>query len=93
MINQVLQFIFILPIRFYQWVISPILSQVFGMKCRYEPSCSHYMAGSIQEWGILKGIWMGTKRIGRCHPWGGFGPDPVPVNPKKTEHAKETETK
>lgn len=55
------------------------------MRCRYEPSCSHYMVGCIKEWGIIGGLWLGIKRIGRCHPWGGFGPDPVPANPKKSK--------
>jgi putative membrane protein insertion efficiency factor len=80
---NVIEWIFILPIKIYQWVISPVLSNIFGMRCRYEPSCSHYMVGSIREWGVIKGAWMGLKRIGRCHPWGGFGPDPVPLNPKR----------
>jgi len=37
------------------------------------------MIGAIFEWGILKGTWLGLKRIGRCHPWGGHGDDPVPT--------------
>jgi putative component of membrane protein insertase Oxa1/YidC/SpoIIIJ protein YidD len=39
------------------------------------------MVAAILEWGVAKGTWMGIKRIGRCHPWGGFGYDPVPENP------------
>ncbi|MFM7855378.1 MAG: membrane protein insertion efficiency factor YidD, partial [Flammeovirgaceae bacterium] len=35
------------------------------------------------EWGVLKGIWIGTKRIARCHPWGTSGYDPIPKNTKK----------
>lgn len=81
------------PIRVYQYTLSPILSAVFGMRCRFDPSCSHYMAGAIEEWGPLKGVYLGLKRISRCHPWGGFGPDPVPINPKRKVHAKETEEK
>ena len=64
----------ILPIRFYQMFISPLL----GPKCRFQPTCSHYMVGAIQEWGVLKGIFLGTKRILKCHPWGPSGFDPVP---------------
>lgn len=71
--------IFILPIRFYQIFISPIL----GPKCRFEPTCSYYAVEAIEEWGVLKGLWLGVKRIFKCHPWGPFGPDPVPGNPKK----------
>ncbi len=74
----------ILPIKFYQMAISPWL----GTNCRYQPTCSHYMVGAIEEWGVLKGLWMGIKRIGRCHPWGGHGYDPVPKNQAK-EAAKE----
>lgn len=66
--------IYILPIRLYQWLISPLLGSV----CRFTPSCSHYMVEAIEEWGILKGTWLGLKRISRCHPWGGHGYDPIP---------------
>lgn len=61
-------------IRFYQLTLSPIL----GASCRHTPSCSQYTLEAIQEWGVFKGIWMGTKRISRCHPWGTHGYDPVP---------------
>ncbi len=73
--------IFIWPIRFYQHAISPLL----GPQCRYQPTCSHYMIKAIEEWGVLKGGWLGVKRISRCHPWGGHGSDPVPENKKKSK--------
>lgn len=60
-------------VRFYQLAISPWL----GSSCRYSPTCSHYMIEAVNEWGPLKGFWMGMKRIGRCHPWGSDGYDPV----------------
>jgi putative component of membrane protein insertase Oxa1/YidC/SpoIIIJ protein YidD len=41
------------------------------------------MIKAIQEWGVLKGLYLGTKRVFSCHPWGGHGYDPVPENPKK----------
>jgi putative component of membrane protein insertase Oxa1/YidC/SpoIIIJ protein YidD len=44
------------------------------------------MVHAIEEWGIIKGLWMGLKRIGKCHPWGPHGYDPVPKNPKKVKH-------
>ena len=81
--SNVIGYILILPIRFYQIFLSPILSNVLGVQCRYEPSCSQYMIEAIREWGPIKGVWLGLKRIGRCQPWGGFGDDPVPENPKK----------
>lgn len=56
---------------------------MLGPKCRFDPSCSHYAVEAIEEWGVLKGTWLGIKRIFKCHPWGPFGPDPVPKNPKK----------
>ena len=51
------------------------------------------MINAIEEWGVIKGIILGLKRIGRCQPWGGFGPDPVPENPKKKKYADSTEKK
>ena len=75
-----------LPVYIYKWTISPLLNSMFGPSCRYEPSCSTYMVDAIMEWGVFKGGWMGIKRIARCNPWGGFGPDPVP---KKCNHTHE----
>lgn len=66
--------IFVFPVKVYQWFLSPLL----GSNCRYQPTCSQYMIEAINEWGPLKGIWLGAKRIGRCHPWGSHGYDPVP---------------
>jgi putative membrane protein insertion efficiency factor len=71
--------ILILPVRFYQYLIAPLLPP----SCRYTPTCSHYMVEAIQEWGPFRGLWMGLKRIGRCHPWAGHGYDPVPKNPRR----------
>jgi uncharacterized protein len=72
--------ILILPIRFYQLAISPWLG---ANKCRYQPTCSHYAIGAIEEWGVLKGSWLALKRILSCHPWGGHGYDPVPLKKKQ----------
>ena len=77
--KKLLRKIFILPIRFYQLSISPILGP---SKCRFQPTCSQYAIEAIQEWGILKGTWLGIKRIGKCHPWGPHGHDPVPKKDK-----------
>ncbi|MBK9151261.1 MAG: membrane protein insertion efficiency factor YidD [Saprospiraceae bacterium] len=71
--------IFIFPVKLYQKIISPML----GPHCRYQPTCSQYMIDAIQEWGVIRGIWLGIKRIGRCHPWGSSGHDPVPPKIKK----------
>lgn len=63
-------------IRFYQIVISPLL----GPRCRYIPTCSQYALEAIQQHGAIKGSWLSTCRICRCHPWGGSGYDPVPLS-------------
>lgn len=77
--------IFIFPVRLYQIFLSPLL----GSNCRYKPTCSHYMIEAINEWGPIKGIWLGIRRISKCHPWGGHGHDPVPTNPKNNRNSKE----
>ena len=64
----------ILPIRLYQVALSPLI----GPRCRYQPTCSHYAVEALQKHGTLRGGWLALKRIGRCHPWGGSGYDPVP---------------
>jgi len=74
MLKNFFKQLFIVPIRFYQYVISPMI----GPRCRYIPSCSQYTIEAIQQHGVLKGTWLGIKRISRCHPWGGHGYDPVP---------------
>ena len=72
--NKLLRAFYILPIKFYQFGISPYLPHA----CRYTPSCSQYTIEAIQKYGILKGTALGAKRISRCHPLGGSGYDPVP---------------
>jgi uncharacterized protein len=73
-INEILAFPFILLIKFYQRAISPWL----GASCRYTPTCSQYSLLAFKKYGLLKGFWLTIKRIGRCHPWGGSGYDPIP---------------
>ncbi len=74
MAGHLLARICILAIRVYQWVIGPMLPRV----CRFAPSCSEYAAEAIASHGIAIGLWLATRRLLRCHPWGGSGYDPVP---------------
>jgi len=73
-IGKFFGWILIIPIKIYQWVLSPLLPN----SCRYTPTCSVYTIEAIKKYGPLKGGWLGLKRISRCHPWGGHGHDPVP---------------
>lgn len=61
-------------IRGYRRTVSPLLPPA----CRYHPTCSEYAHEAIARYGALKGGWLAVRRIGRCHPFGGSGHDPVP---------------
>lgn len=69
-----LAWIAIVPVRAYQWFISPLLPP----SCRYEPTCSAYAVDAFQRHGLIRGAYLTTRRLLRCHPWGGCGYDPVP---------------
>ena len=73
-ILRILSFPFIALIKLYQWIVSPML----GPKCRFTPTCSQYSLEAFKKYGVFKGLWLTIRRIGRCHPWGGHGYDPVP---------------
>ena len=75
-------------IRFYQWTISPVLSFLAGPEngCRFQPTCSRYFLEAVETHGVLRGSWMGLRRLGRCQPWGGQGYDPVPPRVDHTQH-------
>jgi len=62
------------PIRFYQRFISP----AFPAQCRFHPTCSEYTRQAILKHGALKGVWLGVRRILKCHPFHPGGFDPVP---------------
>jgi hypothetical protein len=61
-------------IRVYQWTLSPLL----GPRCRFYPSCSCYTHTAIERHGALRGLWLGARRLLRCHPFVEGGYDPVP---------------
>lgn len=63
-----------LPVRAYRLLLSPWV----GSNCRYQPTCSAYALEALERHGAVKGSWLAARRIGRCHPWGGSGYDPVP---------------
>jgi uncharacterized protein len=67
-------------IRVYQKLVSPGL----GANCRYSPTCSSYAAEAITRFGVVKGVWLGMKRVGRCHPLRDGGYDPVPESWRST---------
>lgn len=67
---------FIWLLKSYQKIISPVF-QSLGIHCKYYPSCSHYMIQAIEKYGCIKGIYLGTKRLLRCHPFAKGGYDPL----------------
>ena len=73
-INAALSFLLLLPIQFYRKAVSPL----FPPTCRFTPTCSAYALEAIRKHGPFKGFYLACRRILRCHPWGGFGYDPVP---------------
>ena len=75
-------------IRSYQRFISPVIHFIGGpgSGCRYTPTCSEYFLQAVETHGVLRGGWMGVRRIARCHPWGGSGHDPVPPGPDGCNH-------
>lgn len=72
--KKIISWIFLAPVYFYKYSISPMLPP----SCRYTPTCSEYTIQAIKKHGPFRGLWLAAKRIGRCHPWGGHGYDPVP---------------
>ena len=82
MLSKIVIFPFILLIRGYKFIISPIL----GSNCRFIPTCSEYAMESLKSHGLLKGTFLTIKRIGKCHPWGGHGYDPMPTKMDKNKY-------
>ena len=73
-VKAVLSFPFVVLIKFYQICISPLKPAT----CRFTPTCSQYAIEAFRKYGPFKGFYLATRRILRCHPWGGHGYDPVP---------------
>ncbi len=64
----------LLPLRFYKRFLSPLLPPM----CRFDPTCSIFMMQAIEKHGTLRGVWLGLRRLARCHPFNPGGWDPVP---------------
>lgn len=73
-VGRVLAWPLIWLVWLYRYAISPLI----GANCRYQPTCSAYAEEALRTHGALRGGWLALRRIGRCHPWGGSGFDPVP---------------
>jgi hypothetical protein len=67
------QWVVVAPLRAYKIFLSPLLPSA----CRFYPSCSEYMMQAVEKHGVLRGVWMGTKRLAKCHPFHAGGFDPV----------------
>src|SRR5579862_1309289 len=81
------QYILILLVRIYRMTLSPVIVLLFGSSaaCRFEPTCSQYAIEAVKTHGAIRGSWLATKRICRCHPWGDYGEDPVPPRKSKVQ--------
>jgi putative membrane protein insertion efficiency factor len=84
--RHLLNILLIGMVRFYRWILSPLKNVLFGPlgRCRFDPTCSAYALEALRRHGPFRGSWLAIKRIGRCHPWGGCGHDPVPGPPSGT---------
>jgi len=72
-------------IRLYRLILSPLL----GPRCRYQPTCSDYAMEAIRRHGGRRGVWLSIRRIARCHPFGGWGYDPVPGTDADTQESED----
>lgn len=72
-VRRALRRLFVLPIRLYQRLVSPLLPR----SCRFRPTCSEYAARAVERHGVVKGLVKGAWRIMRCNPWFPGGDDPV----------------
>lgn len=72
--------VMVAALRGYRRFLSPLKAVVLGphAACRFTPSCSAYAIEALEWHGVWRGLWLAARRIGRCHPWGGSGYDPVP---------------
>lgn len=72
--RSLLSFPALFLLRSYKRFISPLLPPM----CRFEPTCSVYTMHAVEKYGVLRGVWLGARRLARCHPFNPGGWDPVP---------------
>ena len=75
------------PLLGLVWIYRNAISPLIGANCRFQPTCSKYAEEALRKHGAFKGGWLAIRRIGRCHPWGGSGYDPVPGPEEKIDEA------
>jgi putative membrane protein insertion efficiency factor len=66
------------PLVALVWAYKLLIRPVIGPRCRYLPTCSDYALEALWTHGAVRGAWLASRRLLRCHPWGGSGYDPVP---------------
>lgn len=70
----VIKTLLVFLVRIYQWFIRPLI----GPRCRFLPTCSEYAIEALHRHGVVRGSWLTTRRLCRCHPYNPGGIDPVP---------------
>ncbi|WP_415885175.1 membrane protein insertion efficiency factor YidD [Neptuniibacter sp. SY11_33] len=75
-------------VNIYRYLISPVI----GPRCRFHPTCSSYMIEAIKLHGPFKGVWLGLKRLSKCHPYNDGGYDPVPMPKNCCDHHAEQDS-
>lgn len=77
MVRKNMKTVILKIIDFYKKYISSYLSQMCGIHCKFEPTCSEYTKQAIEKYGVMRGLWKGLKRIVRCNPFSKGGYDPL----------------